>query len=314
IKLFVNVPELKQDTERIVNRFKNHPANAGYYIRDEPNAADFTGLAALVKQIQAFDDSRFCYINLFPNYASEQQLGSPSYREHVSTFVKTVPVKVLSFDHYPITHNGIRPEWFENLEIIADAANKENKPFWAFALAVAHGPYPIPSLSHLKLQVYSNLAYGAQGIQYFTYWTPESNTWDFHDGPIDVNGKRTVVYRRIKQVNSEIRALSGIFLGARVLSIGHAGDIPRGAKPYKVMSPFEKIDPIDNNAIISWLENDGIKYLVVVNRQLDSNMHLHIEIEPGKKVMKIQKTGDLVSVPVVQDIIVTPGDAAFFTW
>ena len=123
-----------------------------------------------------------------------------------------------------------------------------------------------------------------------------------------------MVYSRVKQVNNEIRALSGMFLGARVLSVGHAGELPLGTKPYKIMSPFVKIDPIDNNAVVSWLENDGRKYLVVVNRQLDSNMHLNVLIEPGKKVMKILKSGDLHAISGTHDVIVTPGDAALFAW
>ncbi|MBN1293375.1 MAG: beta-galactosidase, partial [Candidatus Latescibacteria bacterium] len=209
IQLFVHIPELKSDPEGTVKRFKDHPALAGYHLRDEPNAKDFPELAAWVQRIRAVDDDHFCYINLFPNYASAEQLGNPSYREHVELFVKTVPVQVLSFDHYPVMTKGLRPEWSENLEIISEAARKAGKPFWAFALAVAHDPYPIPSIDHLRLQVYSNLAYGAQGIQYFTYWTPKSTRWNFHEGPIDFNGKRTVVYDRVKKVNEEIRNLSG---------------------------------------------------------------------------------------------------------
>src|SRR5437868_3488260 len=81
-----------------------------------------------------------------------------------------------------------------------------------FALTVAHGPYPIPTIEQLRVQVFSDLAYGAQGIQYFTYWTSKSDTWNFHEAPIDVSGKRTAVYDRVKQMNAEIRALSPVFL------------------------------------------------------------------------------------------------------
>lgn len=42
-------------------------------------------------------------------------------------------------------------------------------PFWAFALALSHKLdnthfYRIPTLAELRLQVFSNLAYGAQAI------------------------------------------------------------------------------------------------------------------------------------------------------
>lgn len=315
IKLLINIPELKTDPEGTVKRFKDHPGTAGYYLRDEPNAKDFRELADWVKRIRAVDDKHFCYINLFPNYATAEQLGNSSYREHIRAFIETVPVKVLSFDHYPVMANGIRPEWYENLVIISDAARNARKPFWAFALAVAHDPYPVPSIPHLKLQVYSNLAYGAQGIEYFTYWTPKSTTWNFHEGPIESDGRRTSVYERVKLVNSELRTLSGIFVGAKVLSVGHVGpDMPRGVKPYKLLPPFSEIATGDGNAIISWLENGSKKYLVIVNSSVQYTMMLGIMVGGSTQVNRIQKTGDILAVPGSLNMVVSPGDVAIFSW
>jgi len=37
---------------------------------------------------------------------------------------------------------------------------------------VPHIVYPQPEMSHLRIQAYTNLAYGAQGLEYFTYQTP----------------------------------------------------------------------------------------------------------------------------------------------
>ncbi len=316
IKLFIRIPELKDDPEGTVKRFKDHPALAGYHLRDEPNAKDFPELAAWVKRIRAVDDEHFCYINLFPNYATAEQLGNPSYREHVDEFVRTVPVQVLSFDHYPITENGLRPEWYENLEIISAAARKAGKPFWAFALAVAHKPYPIPSITHLKLQVYSNLAYGAQGIQYFTYWTPKSTTWDFHDGPIDANGRRTVVYSRVKAVNEEIQKLAWIFSGAKVVSVGHTDmDIPAGVQPLTIMPPFKEIDSGDHDAVVSWLENGESNFLMIVNRSHENTMILHIVMEKENEVKLVDKSGKISTIgSSAYDSVINPGDAAIFTW
>jgi len=316
IKLFIHTPEFKDDPEGTVKRFKDHPALAGYHLRDEPNAKDFPELAAWVKRIRAVDDEHFCYINLFPNYATAEQLGNPSYREHVDEFIRTVPVKVLSFDHYPITESGLRPEWLENLEIISTAARKAGKPFWAFALAVAHKPYPIPSIPQLKLQVYSNLAYGAQGIQYFTYWTPTSTRWDFHDGPIDANGRRTAVYGRVKSVNEEIQKLAWIFSGAKVVSVGHTDlDIPAGTQPFKIISPFNEIDTGDHDAIVSWLENGESKFLMIVNRNFENIMMLHIDMEKDNEVKKVDKSGKITPLgSSIYNCVINPGDAAIFTW
>ena len=232
IKIIISCPELSEEPEKTVIRFMNHPALAGYFLRDEPNTSAFPELAAWAKRIRATDDNHFCYLNLLPTYAPLDMLQAESYRDYVHRFDQEVPLQLLSFDHYPIVGDHYRPDWYENLEIFSDEARKAGKPFWAFALATAHDPYPIPDLSHLRLQMYSNLAYGAQGLQYFTYWTPGKNpNWNFHHGPIGLDGKRTDVYDKIKTLNTELQALSGVFLGAEVISVRHTGDSSRDRRP-----------------------------------------------------------------------------------
>ncbi|MDR2039929.1 MAG: hypothetical protein LBQ60_18560 [Bacteroidales bacterium] len=242
IQLIISTPELRNEPEKTVKRFMNHPAVAGYFLKDEPTASEFAELGAWARRIQAVDNQKFCYLNLFPT--GEQghinALGVKDYREYISRFDKEVPLPFLSFDHYPIINDTLKAEWYENLEEFSDEARKVGKKFWAFALATEHkvpnGKYPVPTLAMLRLQMYSNLAYGAQGLQYFTYWTPRNNTyWDFQHGPIGLDGKRTEVYDLVKEMNEELNRISGVFLGAKVLSVQHTGNIiPRKRKglPY----------------------------------------------------------------------------------
>jgi hypothetical protein len=315
IKMIVYCPELQTNTKETVRRFKDHPAVGGYMLRDEPNRADFHELGQWAKKIREIDDNHFCYLNLFPNYASEQQLGTKTYQEHVDLFIEEVPVQILSFDHYPIVGDSLRAGWYENLEIFASAARKAGKPFWAFALTVAHGPYPIPTIAELRLQVFSDLAYGAQGIQYFTYWTPLDTVWKFNNAPITLEGKRSDVYDRIKQVNSEIQKLSGVFLGSRVVSIFHTGNtIPSGTKPLNSLpQPIKVLKTEGTGAVVSVLENGANSFLVIVNRDFRHSMKLSIECD--KKVKKILKDGSAIPADVyMQTMSVDPGDVVIFMW
>lgn len=315
VKLFITCPELSTDPEGTVRRFMGHPALAGYHLRDEPNAKDFPDLAAWMKRIQAVDRDHPCYINLYPTYANEQQLGTPTYQAHVDSFVAAVPVPFISLDHYPVLENGLRPDWYENLEIISDAARKIGKPFWAFALSVAIYPvYPVATTATLRLQVYSDLAYGAQCIQYFTYWTPPSGQEKFHDGPITAEGKRTPVYDLVREMNREIQRRARVFSGARVVSVGHTGSaIPRGTKPFVPFPPFSGVRTEGKGAVVSRFENGGATYLMVVNRDYRNPMPLEIVLEPGAKVNRVNREG--IAVPVKGERIretVPPGDAAVF--
>ncbi|MDR1524951.1 MAG: Ig-like domain-containing protein, partial [Tannerella sp.] len=189
VKVIFLCSELQSDPEETARRLMKHPALAGYHLTDEPGADRFAEVGEWVRRIQSVDAHHGCYVNLLPNHAPAWALGTPTYAEYVDAFLSEVPVPFLSFDHYPITETGgkhvIGSGWYLNLEIISAAARRKGIPFWAFALATAHGPYPIPTVGDLKLQMYSNLAYGAQALQYFTYWTPPASGNDnFHDGPI----------------------------------------------------------------------------------------------------------------------------------
>jgi len=315
IKMIVSCPELKTHPEETVKRFMHHPAVAGYMLRDEPSRADFPDLGDWARKIRAVDDSHFCYLNLFPNYANEQQLGTKTYQEHVDLFIKEVPIQLLSFDHYPVIGDTLRAGWYENLEIFSGAARKAGKPFWAFALSVAHGPYPIATIAQLRLQVYSDLAYGAQGIQYFTYWTPRDTTWKFNNGPITPEGKRTEVYDRIKLVNAELKNLSGVFMDSRVISVAHTGKIiPNGTKPLvDLPGPIKVLKTEGAGAVISVLANGDYTYLIIVNRDFRNTMRLTIGCD--EKVEKVLKDGSVVPAnSYTPTIVVDPGDAAIYRW
>ncbi|HTN08732.1 hypothetical protein [Agriterribacter sp.] len=329
VKLLFTCPELKSDPEKTAKRLMKHPALSGYHLRDEPNATEFPELGTWVKRIQSVDKQHYCYINLFPNYAGAEQLfgkgvqiqpGKDIYAEHIEAFLREVPVPFISFDHYPVIDKNsvrtLRPEWYKNLEIFLAASQKSGLPFWAFALSVAHTSYPIPTIGEIKLQLYSNLAYGAQALQYFTYWTPGINpNWDFHHAPIGLDGKRTSIYDYIKLINQEIQDLSGVFLGAKLISVSHTGSrIPDGTKRIdKLPAPVKVLETSDGGAIVSVLEKGDRRFLIAVNRDFQNAMKLTIVAD--KSVKKVLKDGTIIAASAYTNTIaVDPGDAMIYTW
>ena len=318
IKLMISIPELERDPEGTARRFKDHPAVGGYSLRDEPAAVHFPELARWVKRIQSVDSSpdHPCYINLYPNYCPPSGLGTATYQQHVDRFVAEVPVPLISFDHYPVIGDKLRPEWYENLEVISAKSRETGKPFWAFALAVAHGPYPVATAPHLRVQAYSDLAYGAQGIQYFTYWTTRSDTWDFHEGPISVDGKRTAVYDRVKQVNQELQALRGVFVGSKVVAVGHTGkELPAGTRRFEPTAPVRSAETEGTGAVVSLLSKGDWRFLVVVNRDINKPMGLRLRIDPAAEPQRVEKDGTLHPLDFgghQQDL--APGDATILAW
>lgn len=336
VRMIIYCLELYTEPEKIINRFKDHNALAGYYLVDEPNSDDFPYWSNLARRIQAIDNNHFCHVNLFPNYASSVQLGTSTYQEYVKLFLQEIPVPFLSFDYYPIRINDsgerfLRDGWYENLEIISDEAHKAGIPFWAFALTTAHWSYPIPTLADLRLQVYSNLAYGAQGIQYFTYWTPTSEWPDYNNGPIDnKTQQKTATWYTVQQMNKEIKALSSVFLGAQVLQVRHivindSGTdevVPTGTtrfdfanKPSEANIIKTFIIPNNTNAVVSFLKNGNRCYMVVINRNLSDGDNVTFTITGDADLKLIKKDG--TAVPAYSENskqTVTPGDALIYGW
>ena len=314
IQMVTSCPELKSDPENTVKKFMHHPALTGYFLRDEPVRKDFAELGEWVRKIEAIDSLHFCFVNLISsiNLTQTEALGTKSYADYVSTFAKEVPSKLLSFDFYPILTAGVHENWYHGLEVFSAEAKKMGKPMWAFALASSYNElHPIPTVAALRLQQYSNLAYGAQGLEYWSYWMSQG----LRSAPIDLNGRRTVVYDRIKEVNKEIQSLAGVFVGSKVVSVRHTGVvIPKGTTrlttlPYAI----KVIETEGSGALVSTLENGENTFFVVVNRDLIESITIVIYGDDSLK--RVLKDGSVVSAKRYDPKLeIGPGDIAIYTF
>jgi len=333
VKLMITCPELKTDPEKIANRFKNHPALEGYFLSDEPFKVQFQELADWQKRIKSADSKHYCFVNLLPDINSNRsKFGTKDYKEYIDTFDRMFPAPYISFDFYPVVDGGLHPRWFENLEFFANKYQAEGRPFWAFALTTSYLAYSddavqpslndfyqlysvykpektfvhdIPTLASLRLQIYADLAYGAQGIEY----------WSFRGfgSPLDAQGKRTVIYDRLQKVSNEIQQISGVFLGAKVVSVAHTGsNIPNETKRLvQLPAPIKLLETVGEGAVVSVLENGKNSFLVIVNRDFKNAMKLIISTDDTVK--KVLKDGTLIpATDYANATEVEPGDAAIY--
>jgi hypothetical protein len=318
IQLGIMANALLEFSEADRAKLMAHPALHHYHILDEPSAKIFADLAAKVKAVQAIDKQHPCYINLYNNYAGDDLLGTNGYHEHVQRFIREVPVPFISFDHYPIRLDketqvrSVRPEFYENLEIIADESKKVGKPFWAFALSTAHMDYPVPTLADLRLQVYSDLAYGAQCIQYFTWFDPWGETPD-DDAPIRIDGTISNSYYTVQAMNKEIIALSKVFLNSRTVWTAHTGIIPQGCTELdksKLPPVIQSLEISGSGALVSLLEKGADRFLVIVNH--DINEEITVRVTGRSDLRMVNKDGSIA--PIMAEQVLTPGDAVILFW
>src|SRR3954454_3424969 len=77
----------RKQVAELIHEVRKHPAVYGYYLRDEPRASFFPGLAAVSTVVKQLHTGAWPYINLFPNYADAGQLGAKSYDDYVEKFI-----------------------------------------------------------------------------------------------------------------------------------------------------------------------------------------------------------------------------------
>lgn len=199
-------------------------------------------------------------------FAVDQTIVPFSYEDYVYRWVRTNP-DVLVFDHYPFVNAEIRTDFYSNLEIIRRQAIEGDVPFWSFlqSFGTEEG-WRIPSQGDMALQFYTNLAYGAKGLIYFTYYTPPDLSWNenFLEGLIRRDGTENVTYPWGQANNAVASAWAEILNTAESAGVYHAGAVPSGSAG--VPSGFALQPTSVASAVVGAFTNAGDEYVMVVNK------------------------------------------------
>ncbi|MCR4414954.1 MAG: hypothetical protein NUV77_21255 [Thermoguttaceae bacterium] len=236
-------PAKRQKLDALIDRVRNHPAMYSYFIVDEPSAGAFPALGKLVAYLRQRDPAHLAYINLFPTYANNEQLGTKgdtitAYREHLRQYMEIVKPALVSYDHYQFTKEGDSPNYFLNLAMIRQTAQQAKVPFLNIVQACTWTPsMRVPGPDEVRYLVYTTLAYGAQGISYYVYCASG------HTGGIALpDGTPTPLYHALASLNREFVAIAKELQPLRSLGVYHAGMSPPGSEPLAADAPF-RLDP-----------------------------------------------------------------------
>jgi len=197
-----DVDASEKSIKAIVKDYSDHPALFAYSIYDEPSSKQFKNLAKVLRLLEKNDENHFGFINLFPGYASPGALGAPNFKEHVKSYVDVVKPPVLCYDHYSLRVDKSDSGWYDDLEIIREESRRVKIPFWIYVLSEGIEKYlRVPTRAEILWQANSALAYGARGILWFCYWTPQPHTEAHHNAMIDLKGNKTPLYDYVREEN-----------------------------------------------------------------------------------------------------------------
>jgi len=229
-------PVRREALDALIARVRKHPSLYAYHLRDEPSAQHFAHLGKLVAYIRERDPAHFSYINLFPTYANNDQLGTKgatveAYNKHIGQYVESVRPSLLSYDHYQLMNFGDGPQYFLNLAIVREKALAAGLPFmnivqascWVPDSAANPSAPRVPNGDEMSYLVYTTLAYGAQGISYYVYCYPRHQ-----GGIVRPDGTPTPLYHALKSLNREFVAIARELQPLKSLGAFHAGMQPPG--------------------------------------------------------------------------------------
>jgi len=233
-------PKRREQLDALIARVGKHPALYSYHLIDEPSTSQFSALGKLVAYLRQRDPAHLAYINLFPTYATNQQLGTKgdvvtAYQEYLLHYVEQVKPALVSYDHYQFKLKGDGDQYFLNLAMIRRAAQEAGVPFLNIVQACTWAPdtMRIPKADELRYLVYSTLAYGAQGISYYVYAHP-----NHHGSLVSLDGTPGPLYHAVKSYNREFVAMARELQPLRSLGVYHTSMREPGCEPPAADAPF----------------------------------------------------------------------------
>lgn len=293
-----NVPsdsEIREHFAQLKREIGDNPAALGFYLHDEPSAGVMPGLGKLAAGLRQAMPDKWPYVNLFPYRVSPERLGTRDYDSYVRMLVKTIGQPFLSYDNYSLVGGQMLDQFYTNLDIVRRLGLETKTPFWNCILANSHFNYMEPSDATFNLQVYSTLAYGGRGIQYFTYFAPTIG--NYRMAAVDQFGNRTTTWDMLRRINNQIHALAPTLIHLRSTGVYHYPDVPDQGHPLSESKLIESVEmtqrfvrpPVGGRFLVGEFEDERQRpYFLIVNKDLNNSFQFRVRLkQDGRKLIRI---------------------------
>lgn len=270
----------------MVEELSHDPHLAGWKFSDEPGYKDLDKLSKDYERLYRLDPNLLIYINLIGTQAEGCTGPTKNYREYLQLIEKKFSPQLWSYDMYPffIKKNGLYVAYdlfYSDLEMYSEIAAKTGKPFWAYCQSMAFKSgsviRPAAKEEYLRFEAFSALAYGAQGIVYWTYGQRKSSTHEKYESAlVNMDGKKTPAWYAAQKVNKDIIRYNDIFLNCKLKEVRHTGktlykDTKRLSGSF---GPFNSIKSDDAGVLVSHITNKGNDYIVIVSHDVEKRQRV----------------------------------------
>lgn len=270
---------MKVDPKSITEETIRHPGLWGYFVFDEPvqQKVTYAEILPSVAAHRAVDRSHPVYINL--NNADDPV-----------AFIETIRPDLLSIDRYQWWYG--REDYVPLLERYRRLSLEHGIPliWWVEANADANrSNYPEGNERMLRQSVYTALAYGVKGIQWFGWgeacsWEPKGEgRWGLKPAGEDVAA-----------INAELRVLGPALVRLKSVGVFHTPPLPAGASPV----PDSCWVQATGGTLVLGLFRDAERrdYVLAVNRDHESPCTVALKLKRGDRLVRRleRRSGDWV--------------------
>lgn len=299
-KYLIGSPDLLTDARKYyIEAFKNDKHFAGWSFKDEPQFNDLNTLQKQYEAMKKADPKNVIYINLVGVLEKAFTGNISRFADYLNLIQQRFNPDVWSYDFYPIiVKRGVQEiqydQFYEDLENFMTISRKTGKPFYTFIESMAYETSwysrPVATEEALRWEAFSALAYGAQGVMYWTYGMRKTyGAEKYISALVNLDGKKTPVWNYAKKVNGEIKRFNQVFYGCRVNEVRHTGDkIYKGTRKLSGgLGPIKMLRSGSQGVIISLLSSKGEEYIVIVSRDVERPQKIEIELKSNKKITEI---------------------------
>lgn len=242
------------DADTIMS-IRSHPALYSYNLYDEPGSSLFHELGGRVKYMRTIDPAHMTFITLPPTTDTT----------YLNDYTNVVEPSMIVYDHYNFYTWGDDEQYILNLKLVSDESRQAGVPFMNTVQAAAWDPsMRVPTANELRFLNYTSLAYGAQGMCYWAYNTPNPNS----GGLAPVNGSPTSVFTALTTINRQFESIADQVQHLDNIGGFHVGNQPLGAELLPGGSPFTLSGGTTNGLVGLFGRDDELAdaiYALVVN-------------------------------------------------
>jgi len=297
-----------------VKQVKGNKNIIGYMMFDEPRSTDVELLVAAEKHVRSLDPARLTWLDFHPDSA-----GGLAH-----SILEKMKPSVISFAYYPYCTKSDQLDQFYTLTgKYRNLSIEFGKPLWLFVQSASWPWFQdrnedrrLPTPSDIRMQVYSDLAYGAKALWYYTYVTPR-HAKEISSAILDNDDKVKTSYAGIKAINAEVQALAPVLMTLDSVDVMHVKPKHKGVKPFTPNNVIADIQA--ENLLIGYFKDSaGIDYFMLVNK-LPNALNKNIKLKLGGKVKNLsqidRKTGRAAKYAVsggTAEVTLDPGDGILF--